>query len=331
MMNRGLHLRFLYILVLGLLFGTDAWADHPTAAFGSEASGPINTIAATPMPRGQWSIGLRTEVINFDEFSDAELEGFAAQGLEDVHSVNRLTSTSLAVAYGITEDVTVSVRIPYVDRKNIREGELEGGVPEAHSHGDSSGIGDAVVLGQYRLMQRPGLDSALLFGVKAPTGKTSNTDNGVRLDTEFQPGTGAWDFLIGAAVSKQTGRVGYHGNVLYNKTTEGSQDTEIGDAFFYNAAFSYRLSGEDGHTAHTHLQWDILLELNGETRQKNKIAGAREANTGGTVIYLSPGLRLSSGSKWSAFLSIGLPVTENLNGEQAGFDYRIVAGVSMGL
>ncbi len=39
------------------------------------------------MPRGQWSIRLRTEVINFDEFSDAELKGFAAQGLEDVHSI----------------------------------------------------------------------------------------------------------------------------------------------------------------------------------------------------------------------------------------------------
>ena len=61
-------------------------ADHPTVVFGSEASGPINTLAATAMPAGKWALGLRNEILDRDAFSDARLAGLAAQGLEGVHT-----------------------------------------------------------------------------------------------------------------------------------------------------------------------------------------------------------------------------------------------------
>ena len=59
-------------------------ADHPTAVFGSEHGGPLNTISATSLPSGSWAMGLRTEVINVDAFSNAELAGLADAGVEDV-------------------------------------------------------------------------------------------------------------------------------------------------------------------------------------------------------------------------------------------------------
>jgi hypothetical protein len=291
------------------------------------------------MPVGSWGFGVRSEIINNDEFSTEQLEDFAASGLEDVHSIDRITNTSFSLIYGATENINISARLPYIKRVNIREGELEGGLPEAHTHGDSSGVGDLLLLGQYSMMKRTSFDASVLFGVKAPTGETDiRDDDGIRFETEFQPGAGSWDYLLGVSLSKDSGNFGYHFNVLYNKTTEGSQSTEIGDAISYNAALTYRLN--DSHATHDHkhigaadangLTWDFSVELNGETRRKNKISGVSEDNSGGTTIYISPGFRVSS-KIFSGFVSYGIPVEEDQKGTQTDTDSRIVAGFSLAL
>ena len=232
--------------------------------------------------------------------------------------------------------MTLSARLPYIERKNIREGEIEDGEAEAHLHGDSKGFGDLLMMAHYRLVEQDDTNIALQFGIKAPTGETDVKDDaGLKFETEFQPGSGAWDFLIGAAVGTQHGKFGYHANILYNYTTEGSQDTEIGDVLSYNAALSYRLNSHDhaGHehgAEHTDASWDLLLELNGETRQKNEIAGESQDNSGGTTIYLSPGARLSMG-RFSGFLSLGFPIVEDQNGTQTDIEHRILAGISLTL
>lgn len=330
---------FIYSCIgLYLFHSTSARADHPTIAFGSEGVGAINTISATSLPVATWGFGVRSEIINNDAFSTEQLENFAASGLKGVHSVDKITSTSFSLSYGATENVSISARLPYVKRENIREGELEGGMPEAHTHGDSSGVGDLLLLGQYMVQQRANFNAAILLGVKAPTGETAvRDDDNIRFETEFQPGTGSWDFLLGASVSKSSGNLGYHANVLYNKTTEGSQSTKIADAIAYNTALTYRLNNHATHNHHHDnanntggLKWDFSLELNGDTRRKNKIAGISENNSGGTTIYISPGFRVSS-EKLSGFIAYGIPVVENQNGTQTDVDSRIVAGVSLAL
>jgi hypothetical protein len=254
-----------------------------------------------------------------------------------VHSIDTITNTSLSLSHGATENFSVSARLPYIKRENIRESELEGGVPEAHTHGDSSGVGDLLLFGQYRVRERADLDVAILFGVKLPTGETDDKDNdGVLFETEFQPGTGSWDVLLGASATKGSGSFGYHANFLYNKTTEGSQSTEIGDALSYNAALTYRL--DNSHATHDHshdntsesngFNWDLSIELNGETRQKNQISNVSDENSGGTTIYVSPGVRVSSKS-FSGFVSYGIPVVQDQNGVQTDVDSRIVAGVAL--
>lgn len=130
------------------------------------------------------------------------------------------------------------------------------------------------------------------------------------------------------------GKFGYHVNILCNKTTVGSQATRIGDALFYNAALTYQFY--DSHAMHDHqhgsetsgLKWNLSIELNGETRRKNKVSGQSEENSGGATVFLSPGIRVSSG-KFSGFLSYGIPVIEDHNGTQTEIGSRIVAGVSL--
>lgn len=230
-------------IALYLLYSATALADHPTIAFGSEGAGAINTISSISLPVGSWGFGVRSEIINNNEFSTEQLENFAARGLDGVHSIDRIINTSFSLSYGATENISISARLPYIKRENIRESGLEGGSPTAHTHGDSSGLGDLLLFGQYRVQKSTDFDASGVLGIKAPTGETGvQDDHNIRFETEFQPGTGSWDFLLGVSVSKSDGNLGYHANVLYNKTTAGSQSTEIGDAISYNAALTYRLT-----------------------------------------------------------------------------------------
>ena len=73
---------------------------------------------------------------------------------------------------------------------------------------------------------------------------------------------------------------------------------------------------------------DLVLELNGEWHAHQTIAGVRDENSGGNVVYLSPGLRLSW-DKWSGFASVGIPVVNHVNGVQAEPDWRLLTGVAV--
>lgn len=320
-----------------------AWADHPSIGISSELAGPIQTISSTTLPEGRWSIGLRTEYIELDPFSDTSLEQFALQG-EEIHSSDYLLSPSLGISYGLSDNFMFSLSIPYVQRNNIREGHLEDGTPEVHIHKDSKGIGDITLFSKYHFdfFENRYHETSLLLGLKLPTGNSSAKDqNGERFETEHQPGSGSWDPFMGVAITKQYKLLSFSANFLYNFSTEGAQKTNLGDLFNYNLAISHRIGGaiehshstntHHDHTSHVDLAWDLMFEVNGENRQKLSIAGTEDENSGGSLLYLSPGVRLTVGNRWAASLLFGVPVFQDLNGKQHDTDFRMIFGMGMGL
>jgi len=346
---------------LALLFGAPAYAHHPSGVSSTGGAGPFNTLSATPLEQGQSAAAIFFEIVKMNPFSDADL---TAPGTHHPHSLDAILAPSLGYAYGITKDLTVSARLPYLQRTDIREGHVHGGVPQVEDLGNASGIGDLTLLSQYRFFNNRAarFEAALLLGVKAPTGKTDTmTDTGERFETEFQPGSGSWDGLFGVAATQRFGAWSFDSNVLYVLATKGAQQTDLGDRFQYNAAISYRLAGGFGAggamqlgalpepmyhggpgshgtaKSHTHDEppaprgpaLDLVLELNGEWHDRQTVAGVQDANSGGHTLYLSPGLRVSSGSM-SAFASVGIPIVNQMNGTQVEADWRLMTGVSVG-
>ena len=314
-----------------------AWADHPLGGHGIGTAGPITTVSATTLPRGASAASMQIEQIVFRPIGDQRLLDLAAQDIE-THAIRSTLVPSAQYAYGVTDDLTIGLRLPYVYRRDIREAhvDLPGDAPELHLLGDSKGVGDLTALGQWRFMNRTGMQMAALFGVKAPTGKTDAVNAlGEEFETEHQPGSGSWDGLAGIAASGRLGVFALDASALFTLTREGSRDTRLGNRLNYNAAMSYRLDeGEHTHGAgaaeHGHYAWDLVLELNGEWQDKVEVAGVELPNTGGSVLYLSPGVRVSARG-WSAFASLGVPVVRDLNGVQHEPDYRWLAGVAFGL
>jgi hypothetical protein len=186
--------------------------------------------------------------------------------------------------------------------------------------GDSSGIGDLTLMGQYRFYNNRAaqLEMAVLVGANLPTGRTNAINNeGERFETEFQPGSGAFGGLVGLAVTKRVGAWSLDANVLYEANGTGAQDTDLGDRLLYNAGVSYRIYGGAGRSdgrmhaglpepmyhggpkAHDHghdhhhedpaprgPSLDLVLELNGEWHDRQRIAGVTDPNSGGNVVYL---------------------------------------------
>jgi hypothetical protein len=320
-------------------------------------SGPISGLSAEPLPRGVGSIGLLVEHQELDDLSDERLVE-AGENHEDVHSVDQLLNASLTAVYGATDSLLVGANIPYVRRSNIREPEhIHGATDEVANIGNSEGLGDLRLFGQYRPFGNIERDShtALILGLKMPTGEHDEEisqevdgdhghDDGEHehgtFETEHQPGSGSWDPFFGIAYSRMWNGLSLHASLLYTLATEGAQDTDLGDSLHYNLAAAYRLTGEapsHSHDHHSHehshagaVAWDAILEVNGETREKQEIAGVEHDNSGGNVVFVAPGVRAIINERWAAVLSVGIPVVRDLNGTQSEPELRTIASISAG-
>jgi hypothetical protein len=344
------------------LMASPALAHHPGGTSNTGGAGPITTISAETLEAGHGAVAFLYEYIAFGGLGDRDLID-AASKHQHVHSISTIQNAAASAAYGVTDEFMVSVRMPYVLRTDIREGHhehLPGGIVSntVDYRGDSSGFGDVTVLGQYRFLDNraTGTQAAFLFGVKAPTGATDRVDAlGELFEAEFQPGSGSWDFLLGAAFTQRFGAWSFDANVLGILAGTGTQDTKLGDRFLYNAAVSYRLVGYTPPEEHTGLpssalahgpvphrhahplekipaappQWrvDAILELNGEWHDFETTAGVRDPNSGGHVLLLSPGLRVGYGNV-SGFATFGIPIVNDMNGLQSKASYRLFTGIA---
>ena len=346
-----------------LALACPSFAHHPGGGGNTGGAGPIFTIPASTLDEGQTAVGIMFEYVRLRTLSDGALTGAAVSGNEGVHDLKTVESATAVLAYGLTRDLTITMRVPWVGRTGIREGDASDPFnPAVVDRGSAAGFGDVTFLGQYRFFndQRSRTDAAVLLGVKAPTGTTNRVDKqGELFDAEFQPGGGAWNGLFGVAATRRFGSWSLDSNVLYILSSTGAQQTDLGDRFLYNAALSYRLTGTTtsdkahmhlgsalpepmyhggpkGNASHSHEEAavpagpavDLVLELNGEWHGKQVISGVKDQNSGGSTIYLSPGVRVSM-DRWSSYVSVGIPIVNEPNGIQPEPSWRLITGVSV--
>lgn len=195
---------------LAVLTSLPAAADHAALGLGGSVGSPINTESALTLPAGRWSAGWRSEYVNQGRFSDHRLED------TELHSTDALWVNTLVLAYGVSDDFTLALRLPHVQRFNAREAEHHHHVPDAGDHdeheapeethhggeildlGDPDGLGDATLFGEYRFFRSADQRShlALLAGIKAPTGETGRRGGGrawkPNCNRARAPGTACW-------------------------------------------------------------------------------------------------------------------------------------------
>ncbi|OGI18312.1 MAG: hypothetical protein A3B68_04560 [Candidatus Melainabacteria bacterium RIFCSPHIGHO2_02_FULL_34_12] len=332
-----IKIRFIFPIFLSFLFNGACYAHHGGEGLtGVGVAGPIITVPAYTLPRNLKYINLLTDYTNFNTFSDQKLMELDRRG-EHVHDTSNLFIPSLSAGYGLTDNLTVGLRLPYIFRFGIRD------VHDAKvgKRGNAIGIGDITLFSQYRFLKNKkyNLHAALLTGLKIPSGvKRTKGRDGEIFEADEQPGSGSWNPLIGLALSKKLSHFSLDTNSLYKFATNGSQGSNLGDSAYYNFSISYRPNNNwiynlNGNSKNTHskdkVSLDLILEANGMWSQKPKtFHGFIDENHGGTIIYLSPGVRVSYDKKWIGYVSAGLPTIHDLNGRQRAPHIRLVGGIT---
>lgn len=328
--------------VLAMFNAPAALAHHVSVNSPTGEAGPITTVSADIGEKGSLSLGAEVYVEDYDSFRDEELKAFAEAGIDGVHNTDTAYVTKLSVNYVLLDNLSVNVVLPYFVRDGIREAEhdhaLHGhdAANEIHSLGTAAGIGDLQIGAKLGLLDRKDspVGLAIIAGLSLPTGDKRELQNGgSRFETEFQPGSGSWDPKAGLAIGKSFGPLSLDASGVYTLRTEGSQNTNLGDHFAFDAAASWRI-GKGPHvhgdgTYERHSALDLIVEFNGEWEERERAGGFRDPNSGGTQLFVSPGARYVSANGWNAYAAVAIPVHEDLNGIQNETDMRMKVGINV--
>ncbi len=258
---------------------------------------PINT--DTPIMLGVQGRGVRTfaKIIRRDTL--------LSDGNEIDDPLDRRTTivvTPVVVPYNLFSDkFQVAVIVPFMDVN----------VHTNTSETSGSGIGDVRLFAKRLLYQhdRRGktIRVAAKAGIKLPTG-----------DEKGAPalGTGSTDYFFTTVAGWIQGRVGVYGEGIFNLNTSREQ-VDFGNSVAYNFAFGYRLLPVVYET-YPSPQLNAYLELNGTTASRSKVDGRERDNSGGTVLFLSPGIQYVGGRRWLIEGSFQFPIVDRPNGLQLG-------------
>ncbi|MBX9812164.1 MAG: transporter [Burkholderiales bacterium] len=213
------------------------------------------------------------------------------------------------LGYGVTRDVALFGMLPYLDKRLDMD---RGGQRVTRS---DQGIGDLTLFGRYTAYQSdvPGRTFRVspFLGVKAPTGRDNAQDGLGRLPSPIQPGTGSWDALGGVVATYQTLAYQIDSQLSYNANREAN-GFRFGNVAKLDASFQYRLWPRTLGSGVPAFLYGVL-EANLVRVEKNRIGGVDDPNSGGTTLFLSPGLQYVT-QKWILEAGIQVPVVQNLNG-----------------
>jgi len=199
----------------------------------------------------------------------------------------------------------------------------------------TSGVGDATLLGLYRLNGSPEMgqtDAVFLgFGVKAPTGSSTERSSSGRLThAHMQPGTGSWDPLLRALYTKRAGHFTLQADAGYQYTTsrdgyEAGNSTAVGLTGRHAVLKALALSA-----GLTYIHTGKASDRNGRYYDPatNRNLMDDPANTGGSRLWFSPGVQVFPMKNLALEAKVQLPLWERVNGIQLVAGSLWSAGVS---
>ncbi len=291
------------VSVMALLaVGTLGWTNGAVSA-------PITFNTALPVAKGEFVS--RTQLIinrSGDDPSGADRD-----------------RTSQVVAqvlgYGVSPRLAVFGVLPYVDN------ELKVTTGGQRATRRANGFGDLTVFGRYTVHQKdqPGrtFRVAPFFGIKAPTGEDDETDALGRLPPSVQVGSGSWDPFVGVVATYQTLRYQVDGQFSYRANNEAN-DFDAGNVIRLDGSLQYRLRPRELTGGVPGFLYGVI-EANLIHRDKNRVGGSTDPNSGGTTLFLTPGVQYIT-RRWIVEGAVQIPVSQDLNG--TALENEFIARVS---
>ena len=276
---------------------------------GVALGAPITFNTALPVAEGEF---IFREQFVFDQSGD------------DPSGADRDREVFAAVSvlgYGVTSDLALFSALPYVD-KSLKITSMG-----RRRTRDTNGIGDVTLFGRYTVfqdnIQGRTFRVAPFAGVELPTGEDDETDGLGRLPASVQAGSGSADPFGGLVATYQTLDFEIDAQASYKINTEAN-NFEFGDVARFDASLQYRLWPRSLESGVPGFLYGVF-EGNLIHQRKNQSNGINNPNSGGTTLFLVPGLQYVT-RRWIAEGGVQIPVAQDLNGTALEKDYIVRFG-----
>ena len=225
--------------------------------------------------------------------------------------------------YNFASGWGVSAVVPGLDREHEHIHNHHGErIPEKW---DYTELGDIRVVGRYQFPLET-QDSArsplmgFLFGLKLPTGSTDvKNAEGDTAERSLQPGTGTTDVILGAYYQL---RLPLDGLSLFAQAGFGAA---LDSHHHYRPG--NRITVDLGLSYAATEKVSLLLQLNSLWRSRDSGSEAEPDDSGGTFVYISPGVSVGIGRNYQLFGLVQVPIYQYVNGVQLTADWGATAGI----
>ena len=265
-----------------------------------------------------WRLGLRYEYVDQDQLRSGshKVDPSGTPGdTDELDTLNR--NWFLSADYTVSQNWSVSLQLPYVDRDHRHVFNDVTPVTETWS---ITGLGDARAIATYQTPVTAGA-VGLRLGVKLPTGSSKETNSdGVPAERALQPGSGTTDAIAGAYYYRQLqgDATTLFTQVLYQQPHDAYHDYAPGEQIMADVGLRYALT----------LETAVMLQLNYQHKGRDHGAEAEPDDSGGRFAYLSPGVSHNFGPRLQAYGFVQLPLYQYVNGTQLTPHWSAVAGLS---
>jgi len=272
------------------------------------AAGPITINTALPVSPGQI-------IIRGDAFVQRAGTGQMDQSFTAV-------ATPAVLVYGLTRDLALVAMGPVFVHKSDNLTTQMGRISRG-----SNGFGDLAFLARYTLLEsdHPGstFRVAPFAGVQAPTGDDDRSDRFGTLPRPLQPGSRAWDPLLGSILTWQTLDWEFDTDAGYQFNTE-ADGFQFGNVAFTDQSFQYRLWPRELGSGVPAFLYGVV-ESNLMWQDTSYASGWLEHSPGFNW-FIDPGLQYVA-QRYIVEVAVQLPAfTQQLAGTPLKTRYAVIAG-----
>lgn len=314
-----------YMLIASVLvismstFGKEIEALKQSEKTKISLPGTMNTSNANPIPKGKIVFTVKTQ-----SFENNEIYSGNNKIENPENKSNEVFNNTFIMRYGLSEKFSFKANIPLISKElHMTKTKASETIIK------NTGFGDLKTFLGYSIKSQKKGDkySALLeFGLTLPTGESNktfniNTAKGViesKSPYGIQLGDGSVDTTFKITLSKnlKDSRVDF--STDYTINNEGDHNVKFGNELNYNFAYIKGFSPK----------FSVFTELNGKYSDKNEVNGVKEDNSGGSILYLTPGIVYKAMNNLALMAAVQLPIYRDLNGEQLLSDYRLQTKIS---
>ena len=305
-------------LALGLAALLTAPAAH------AHCGGAFCTLNTNWDVQGVWDkpgirLDLRAEFIEPDQLRKGTDKTVSA-GVPDTHDEVRTFNRNFVATldYSFSPDWGVSLRVPLVDRYHEHIHNDVGG-PETETWRFTE-IGDAQAVARYTFYHgADNGDAGVRFGLKLPTGSTTQDNGEERAERSLQPGSGSTDAILGLYYYRRVHAWAWFAQAGWQQVIHERADFRPGSQLSADIGLNYALTPD----------WSLMLQLNATHKNHDSGANAEPADSGSTNVFLSPGVSYRATRDVSLYGFLQQPLYQRVRGTQLTADWSAALGVSV--